>query len=140
MASPAWYYALKFIITGDAVGYSSLLGPDTTVVKLHTAGIESFRSIARSYYRGAAGCLLVYDVVTSRRSFDNVHARLANRAALREGRWLSTSGLALHVRRAGVLRACDVEIGVALEFLMWEQLSVSRDGLPRRLARNVLPF
>ncbi|KAJ7077637.1 ras-domain-containing protein [Mycena belliarum] len=109
MASPAWHYVLKFIITGDAaVGKSSLLvrltdqrflanpdptlgvefgsklitlpGPDATVVKLQcwdTAGTESFRSITRSYYRGAAGCLLVYDV-TSRRSFENVRNWLAD--------------------------------------------------------------
>jgi len=44
------------------------------IVKLQcwdTAGTESFRSITRSYYRGAAGCLLVYDV-TSRTSFANI--------------------------------------------------------------------
>ena len=37
-----------------------------------TAGQESFRSITRSYYRGAACALLVYDI-TSRDSFRNLH-------------------------------------------------------------------
>ncbi|KAF8800524.1 rab GTPase [Phlegmacium glaucopus] len=49
------------------------------VVKLQcwdTAGQESFRAITRSYYRGAAGCLLVYDV-TSRKSFVNARSWLA---------------------------------------------------------------
>jgi len=50
------------------------------IVKLQcwdTAGTESFRSITRSYYRGAAGCLLVYDV-TSRQSFVNAQLWLAD--------------------------------------------------------------
>lgn len=87
----AYDYKFKYIIVGDsAVGKSSLLlrftdrrftedydvtigvefGSRTVVVqgkplKLQiwdTSGQEAFRSITRSYYRGAAGCLLVYDV------------------------------------------------------------------------------
>jgi small GTP-binding protein len=36
-----------------------------------TAGQESFRSITRSYYRGAAGALLVYDI-TRRETFSHL--------------------------------------------------------------------
>jgi Ras-related protein Rab-2A len=49
-----------------------------TQVKLQiwdTAGQESFRSITRSYYRGAAGAMLVYDI-TRRDTFQHL------------GRWL----------------------------------------------------
>jgi len=48
------------------------------IIKLQvwdTAGQETFRSIARSYYRGAAGALLVYDV-TRRETFEHLSAWL----------------------------------------------------------------
>ena len=51
---------------------------DSSPIKLQiwdTAGQESFRSITRSYYRGAAGALLVYDI-TRRDTFTHL------------GRWL----------------------------------------------------
>ncbi|KAI0823580.1 ras-domain-containing protein [Trametes gibbosa] len=53
---------------------------ENKIVKLQcwdTAGTESFRSITRSYYRGAAGCLLVYDV-TNRQTFVNTRSWLAD--------------------------------------------------------------
>ncbi|PKI83467.1 hypothetical protein MVES_002473 [Malassezia vespertilionis] len=101
MVGPAWDYILKFIIIGDtSVGKSSLLvrltedrflvDSDTTIgiefgshivelgsgerLKLQiwdTAGSEQFRSITRSYYKGAAGCLIVFDV-TERATFEHI--------------------------------------------------------------------
>ncbi|CAG9328867.1 unnamed protein product [Blepharisma stoltei] len=93
----SYSYLFKYIIIGDTgVGKSCLLlqftdkrfrhDHDLTIgvefgsrmirvddkdIKLQiwdTAGQESFRSITRSYYRGAAGALLVYDI-TRRDSF-----------------------------------------------------------------------
>lgn len=93
-------YIIKYIIIGDTgVGKSCLLlqftdkrfqpAHDLTIgvefgtrfvlvdgkqIKLQiwdTAGQESFRSITRSYYRGAAGALLVYDI-TRRETFNHL--------------------------------------------------------------------
>jgi Ras-related protein Rab-2A len=95
-----FHYTFKHIIVGDTcVGKSCLLlrftsdqfshVHDLTIgvefgariipvedkqIKLScwdTAGQESFRSITRSYYRGAAGALLVYDI-TRRETFEHV--------------------------------------------------------------------
>ncbi|KAF8516928.1 ras-domain-containing protein [Hysterangium stoloniferum] len=101
------YVLKFIIIGDAAVGKSSLLirltdqrfltNPDPTLgvefgsklihfedenktVKLQcwdTAGTESFRSITRSYYRGACGALVVYDV-TSQTSFANARTWLAD--------------------------------------------------------------
>jgi small GTP-binding protein len=97
-------YLFKFIIIGDSsVGKSCLLLQftdkrfqpvhDLTIgvefgarmvningeeIKLQiwdTAGQESFRSITRSYYRGAAGALLVYDI-SRRDTFNHLVAWL----------------------------------------------------------------
>ncbi|KAG8855624.1 Chitin synthase, class 2 [Tulasnella sp. 330] len=79
-----------------------------------TAGQERFRSVTRSYYRGAAGALLVYDI-TSRSSFQNLSRWLTDARALgsphlvtvlvgnkcdreeeREVEWAEASQCALH--------------------------------------------
>lgn len=46
-----------------------------------TAGTERFRSVSRSYYRGAAGALLVYDI-SSRTSFNSLPTFLNDARAL----------------------------------------------------------
>lgn len=100
----SYSYLFKYIIIGDTgVGKSCLLlqftdkrfrhDHDLTIgvefgsrmlrlddkdIKLQiwdTAGQESFRSITRSYYRGAAGALLVYDI-TRRDTFSHLSAWL----------------------------------------------------------------
>jgi Ras-related protein Rab-2A len=52
-------------------------------VALVQAGQESFRSITRSYYRGAAGALLVYDI-TRRETFNHLTRWYEQRAATAE--------------------------------------------------------
>ena len=99
MNTPYFKYVFKYIIIGNpSVGKSCLLNQflnnrftsdyeitvgvefgaktieteDGSKIKLQiwdTAGQESFKSITRSYYRGAAVALLVYDI-TSKESFD----------------------------------------------------------------------
>ncbi len=93
-------HLLKFIIIGNsAVGKSNILArfSDNQFVKNHdatigvefgtkvialngltyklqiwdTAGLETFKSITRSYYNGTSGCLLVYDT-TCRESFESI--------------------------------------------------------------------
>jgi Ras-related protein Rab-2A len=105
--SSSYAYLFKYIIIGDTgVGKSCLLlqftdkrfrhDHDLTIgvefgarlmtinnelIKLQiwdTAGQESFRSITRSYYRGATGALLVYDI--SRRDSFNHVSRWLNEA------------------------------------------------------------
>jgi Ras-related protein Rab-2A len=100
LGTMSYAYLFKYIIIGDTgVGKSCLLLQftdkrfqpvhdltigvefgarmvtiDNKPIKLQiwdTAGQESFRSITRSYYRGAAGALLVYDI-TRRETFNHL--------------------------------------------------------------------
>ncbi|KAF7261022.1 hypothetical protein EG68_01670 [Paragonimus skrjabini miyazakii] len=63
-----------------------------------TAGQERFQTITASYYRGAMGIMLVYDV-TSRKTFDNIN------------RWMGNiQSLASHdVEKLVVANKCDMD-------------------------------
>eukprot|EP00918_Siedleckia_nematoides_P059987 GHVU01130832.1.p1 GENE.GHVU01130832.1~~GHVU01130832.1.p1 ORF type:complete len:213 (-),score=36.31 GHVU01130832.1:87-725(-) len=103
-------YLLKFIIIGDAgAGKSCLLhqfienkfkknSPHTIGVEFgskilevggkriklqiwDTAGQERYRSVTRSYYRGAAGALIVYDI-TNRETYSHLVTWLADARTL----------------------------------------------------------
>jgi Ras-related protein Rab-4B len=74
-------FASKIIRVGDS---SVRGGGRAKRIKLQlwdTAGTERFRSVSRSYYRGAAGAILVYDVA-SLRSFEQLPTFLSDARAL----------------------------------------------------------
>ena len=54
-----------------------LLGKRVKLQIWDTAGQERYKSVTRSYYRGAVGCLIVYDI-TSRLSYEHVPQWLAD--------------------------------------------------------------
>merc|ERR1712137_960587 len=56
-------------------------GKKTKLQVWDTAGQERFRSVTRSYYRGAAGAILLYDI-SDRESFDHVSTWLADARSL----------------------------------------------------------
>ncbi|XP_036699173.1 ras-related protein Rab-2A-like isoform X2 [Balaenoptera musculus] len=71
----AYACLFKYMIIGDTgVEFGArMITMDGKQIKLQiwdTAGQESFRSITRSYYRGAAGALLVY--ITRRDTFNHL--------------------------------------------------------------------
>jgi len=110
-------YLFKFIIIGDAatgkscllhrfidnkfmrdsthtIGVefgSKIINIQNNNIKLQiwdTAGQERFRSVTRSYYRGAAGALLVYDI-TSRESYNHLSTWLE------DARTLASAGIVI---------------------------------------------
>ncbi|KAK9751392.1 hypothetical protein K7432_018116, partial [Basidiobolus ranarum] len=70
-----FYLMINLWISLSSVEFGArFITVDNKNIKLQvwdTAGQESFRSITRSYYRGAAGALLVYDI-TRRETFEHL--------------------------------------------------------------------
>jgi len=68
-----WFKSDNDPTIGVEFGSKLIKCKDGTVVRLQvwdTAGQESFRSITKSYYRGAIGAILVYDI-TQEKSFNS---------------------------------------------------------------------
>eukprot|EP00300_Choanocystis_sp_HF-7_P034209 c46805_g1_i1.p1 GENE.c46805_g1_i1~~c46805_g1_i1.p1 ORF type:complete len:225 (+),score=63.04 c46805_g1_i1:49-675(+) len=137
----SYTYLFKYIIIGDTgVGKSCLLLQftdkrfqtvhDLTIgvefgarmvniqsnqIKLQiwdTAGQESFRSITRSYYRGAAGALLVYDI-TRRETFNHLTTWLD------DARQHSNSNMIIML----IGNKCDLEQRRAVQYEEGEQFA-----------------
>ena len=62
----------KATIGSDFLTKEMKIGEKTITLQLwDTAGQERFRGLGSAFYRGADGCIIVYDVA-SRKSFDNI--------------------------------------------------------------------
>ncbi|KAG1054963.1 hypothetical protein G6F43_003053 [Rhizopus delemar] len=74
------FYAGRELTIGVEFGSRFITLTDGKQIKLQiwdTAGQESFRSITQSYYRGAAGALIVYDI-SRRETFEHASTWLAD--------------------------------------------------------------
>mmetsp|Transcript_69719 Transcript_69719/g.202134 ORF Transcript_69719/g.202134 Transcript_69719/m.202134 type:complete len:223 (+) Transcript_69719:88-756(+) len=123
-ATPEYDYLFKLLLIGDSgVGksclllrfaddtytesYISTIGVDFKIRTLEldgktcklqiwdTAGQERYRAVTRSYYRGAVGALILYDV-TSRESYNNLPTWLQD---AREQAWKDISIIAVGNKR-----------------------------------------
>ncbi|TRY63306.1 hypothetical protein TCAL_09018 [Tigriopus californicus] len=90
-----------------------------------TAGQERFRSVTRSYYRGAAGALLVYDI-TSRESFNT----LAN--WLTDARTLASASIVIIL----VGNKKDLEGEREVTFLEASRTCLNLSRFPNRFAQE----
>ncbi|KAG4063725.1 hypothetical protein PC123_g1457 [Phytophthora cactorum] len=111
-ATPAW--PVHDLTIGVEFG-ARMINIENKQIKLQiwdTAGQESFRSITRSYYRGAAGALLVYDI-TRRETFNHLTRWLE------EARQNSNSNMAIML----IGNKSDLEHRRAVSFKEGEQFA-----------------